>query len=115
MNLDGSVYPDLDHPPNSLNDEAERADYLLRICAAWDYGIVPVEDTIALMKNWAPSFFDRHRLVHSPAYHALRWCLGLAPLPLDGFVEGSEVLLVEPDYLLQDRREGRSDPCEALV
>ena len=39
--LDHSVYPDMDEPPAVLETDEAKADYVHRICAAWDYGVIP--------------------------------------------------------------------------
>ena len=49
--LDTSVYPDLDGTPDSLETDESRADYVARIRGAWDYGIIPTEETFALFAS----------------------------------------------------------------
>ena len=49
MNLDHSVYPDLDSPPEDLITAEDRADYVQRVCSHWDYGLVPEPDTVAVL------------------------------------------------------------------
>lgn len=34
MHIDGSVYPDVESPPRSLDSPEARADYVHRICSA---------------------------------------------------------------------------------
>ena len=77
--IDGSVYPDLDEPPTELRHPAEMADYVHRVCAAWDFGIVPDRETFALFRSWS-SVFDRYLLPASPAYHAFRSWFGWPPV-----------------------------------
>ena len=38
--LDGALYPDTDIP-DALNTLAERVDFLARLCAAWDFSLLP--------------------------------------------------------------------------
>lgn len=100
--IDHSVYPDLDVPPQRLATPEERADYVHRICAAWDFGIVPERETFALFRAWR-EVFDRFPLPHSPAYHAFRsWF---------GWPRAQKGTLLETTAERLDRREGRSDPC----
>ena len=40
MTIDGSLYPDQE-PPRELRALGDRIDYLHRLCAAWDFGILP--------------------------------------------------------------------------
>ena len=57
--LDLTVYPDLDSPPTELVEPGERADYVHRICSAWDFGIVPERRTFDLFRGWRTTF-DRY-------------------------------------------------------
>ena len=97
--LDGALYPDIDIP-DSLESLSERVDFLARLCAAWDFGILPTADTIAeiRMENWIPAV-EACRLLTSPAYHLLRRWHGLSPLP----------------YLGQEIAIIRDDPCLVQV
>ena len=97
--LDGTLYPDVDIP-NALTSLHERVDFLARLCAAWDFGLLPNADTIAEIRreNWAPAV-DACRLLTSPAYHLLRRWHGLPPLA----------------YLGQQLAIIRDDPCLAQV
>jgi hypothetical protein len=83
--LDGSLYPDLEFPPASLVTLPERVDFLSRLCASWDFGVLPTAETIAEIRKpvWAP-VVDACRLLTSPAYHLLRRWHGLSPLPYLG-------------------------------
>jgi hypothetical protein len=104
MKLDHSVYPDLDQPPIESNDLAtieDRADYVQRVCAQWDYGIVPEPATFQLLEQWR-EVFDRFQLSHSAAYHTMRFRFGWEPVPGRTLRAG---------YELDDLREGRTDPC----
>ncbi|MEW5941416.1 MAG: hypothetical protein AB1750_17260 [Chloroflexota bacterium] len=93
--LDGSLYPDVD-VPESLDTLADRVDFLVRLCAAWDFGILPNADTITEIRrdNWKPAV-DACRLLTSPAYHLLRRWHRLSSLP----------------YLGQQIASIRDDPC----
>ena len=69
--LDTSVYPDLDPSEllERLDTEEQKADYVERICSAWDFDIYPEPETFALLREWKP-IFDRcplARLPHVPA------------------------------------------------
>ena len=106
VDLDHSVYPDIE-PPSDLGTAEEKADYMERVCAAFDYGVAPEEYTLDLLSTWK-DIFDRFPYQGSPAYHALRAFFGWEPtdrLPYFG----------TPYYLELDRREEREDPCESLV
>lgn len=105
MQLDHSVYPDLDSPPEQLAAPADRADYLHRICCQWDYGLVPEPRTFALLRAWK-DVFDAFPVRHSAAYHAFRWLFGWEP------VEGR---VLRATYQLYDLREERADPCENWI
>ena len=97
--LDGALYPDIDIP-DSLESLPERVDFLARLCAAWDFGILPTAVTIAeiRMENWIPAV-EACRLLTSPAYHLIRRWHGLSPLP----------------YLGQEIAIIRDDPCLVQV
>ena len=70
--IDGSLYPDM-ATPSELDTLAERVDFLARLCAAWDFGILPDAGVIAEIRgaNWKDAV-DACRLLTSPAYHLLR-------------------------------------------
>ena len=97
--LDGSLYPDMDIP-ESLNTLADRVDFLVRLCAAWDFGVLPNANTIAEIRreDWQPAV-EACRLLTSPAYHLLRRWHHLPSLP----------------YLGQQIAFIRDDPCLAQV
>lgn len=105
MNLDHSVYPDLDDPPTELTTDEAKADYVHRICSHWDYGIVPDPETFELFRQWKP-IFDRFPIAHSPAYHTFRAWFGWEPVP---------ARLMRATYELHDLNEGRTDPCKDWV
>jgi hypothetical protein len=103
MELDASVYPDSD-PPTRLRSLEEKADYLQRICGAFDHGLVPEKATIELFSDWK-EVFDRFPLNASPGYHALRAYFGWEPVERLPY-------LGDPAYVKLDRIEGREDDCE---
>lgn len=107
MHIDGSVYPDVDVPPRSLDSPEARADYVHRICSAWDYGVPPMPETVALFTGWK-DVFDAFPIVTSPAYHALRLWFRWEPVSIP-----AGLLAAAPRYIDYDRQEGRrEDPCE---
>lgn len=97
--IDGSLYPDID-PPQVLDSLSARVDFLSRLCAAWDYGLLPDVDVIAEIQQpkWREAV-DACRLLTSPAYHLLRRWHSLAQLP----------------YLGQELAYIRDDPSLAFV
>ncbi len=107
MNLDHSVYPDLAEPPLELTTPEDMADYVHRICSAFDFGIFPERDDWTLFADWK-DVFDRFPLPDSPGYHTFRSRYRWEPAP-----HGSHGLI--PDWKAQDMREGRHDPCEDMV
>ena len=70
--LDGALYPD-ETPPDALPTLADRVDFLARLCAAWDFGVLPEMATIAEVRksDWRTAV-DACRLLTSPTYHLLR-------------------------------------------
>ena len=54
--LDGTLYPDTDIP-DTLDTLAARVDFLARLCAAWDFGLLPDAGTIEeiLREEWRPA------------------------------------------------------------
>jgi hypothetical protein len=103
VHIDASVYPDVT-PPSAFSNDYERADYVQRICAAWDFGIVPDDQTFELFQGWR-SVFDEFPLIHSPAYATFRAWFGWP------HVAGS---VLRADYERLDRAEGRTDPCAMM-
>jgi hypothetical protein len=105
--IDTSVYPDLDAPPAELVTAEAKADYLARICGAWDFGILPEADTFAMLRAWR-EIFDRFPLLHSAAYAAFRAIYGWPAMP------GGSVL--EADYETIDARwDHGEDPCVSMI
>ena len=82
--IDGSLYPDT-NVPEQLNSLDERVDFLARLCAAWDFGLLPSTETVdeVLKPSWR-SAVDACQLLTSPAYHLLRDWHGLPPAPYLG-------------------------------
>lgn len=110
QHIDHSVYPDLDEPPDELSDDFARADYLHRICTAWDFGIMPDRETFDLFASWK-DIFDRFPVITSPAYHAFRAGFRWDPLPWPPGIRPPT-----PQWEHQDRIEGRDeDPCENMI
>jgi hypothetical protein len=97
--LDGSLYPDTD-VPETLETLAERVDFLARLCAAWDFGLLPRQETVTEIRKpeWTPAV-EACRLLTSPAYHLLRRWHRLPPLP----------------YLGEQIAAIRDDPCLAQI
>jgi hypothetical protein len=97
--LDGALYPD-GNVPDELNSFSERVDFLARLCAAWDFGLLPKTDTITEVRKekWRPEV-EACRLLTSPSYHLLRRWHGLSPLA----------------YLGQQVAIIRDDPCLSRV
>jgi len=82
--IDGTLYPDTD-PPAALESLADRVDFLARLCAAWDFGLLPGPGAVAEIRRaeWREAV-DACRLLTSPAYHLLRSWHDLPPLPYLG-------------------------------
>lgn len=97
--LDGALYPDSE-VPGALDTLAGQVDFLARLCAAWDFGVLPDTGTIEeiLHAEWRPAV-EACRLLTSPAYHLLRRWHDLSPLPW----LGQQIALI------------RDDPCLAQV
>jgi len=82
--IDGALYPDTETPEVFVS-VAERVDFLVRLCGAWDFGRLPDRETIEEIRkaDWSESV-DEARLLTSPTYHLLRTWHGLEPLPYLG-------------------------------
>lgn len=110
MHIDHSVYPDLEIPPTDLPDDFAKADYLHRICSAWDFGVVPDRATFELLRGWK-TVFDRFPVVCSSAYHAFRATFGWETMPWPAGVHAPTLRWERLDQI-----EGRSaDPCEQFI
>ena len=106
MIIDRSVYPDVE-PPATLQSLADRADYMQRICAAFDFGVFPEETDWVTFAGWR-DVFDCFPLPDSPGYHAFRHWYGWDPVRV-------ERRLGIPAWKVADLHEGRSDSCEEMV
>jgi hypothetical protein len=97
--IDAGLYPDRE-PPDTLENLEEKVDFLARLCAAWDFGVLPEEQAAAEIRRapWRPAV-DACRLLTSPSYHLLRRWHGLPGLP----------------YLGQSLAYIREDPSLAFV
>jgi len=82
--IDGALYPERE-PPVMLRGLADRVDFLARLCAAWDFGLLPNPDVVAEIRrpDWRDAV-EACRLLTSPVYHLLRSWHGLPPLPYLG-------------------------------
>lgn len=82
--LDGTLYPETE-PPSGLTDVLDRADFLARLCAAWDFGVLPYPETVVeICKSGWRDAVEKCRLLTSPSYHLLRDWHRLPPLPYLG-------------------------------
>ena len=82
--IDGSLYPDQE-VPDRLEDLGECIDFIARFCSAWDFGVLPLPETLdeVLKENWKEAV-EETRLLTSCAYHLLREWHGLETLPYSG-------------------------------
>ena len=82
--VDGTLYPDRE-PPSDLRTLSERVDFVTRLCAAWDFGLLPHSETILQVrrKDWRKAV-DCCRLLTSHTYHLLRKWHNLESLPYLG-------------------------------
>ncbi len=82
--IDGTLYPDVE-VPTELDTLADRIDFLVRLCSAWDFGILPRQATVVEIRRpqWTEAV-DACRLLTSPAYHLLRRWHHLPDLPYLG-------------------------------
>lgn len=82
--IDGALYPDTD-VPSELDTLADRVDFMARLCAAWDFGLLPDAQTVTEIRRpeWREAV-DGCRLLTSPAYHLVRSWHGLPVLPYLG-------------------------------
>jgi hypothetical protein len=82
--IDGSLYPDTEIP-ETLGSLAERVDFLVRLCGAWDFGLLPERETVEEVRkpDWNEAV-NGAQLLTSPTYHLLRAWHGLQPLPYLG-------------------------------
>lgn len=102
--IDASLYPDCE-PPVTLADEGDAADYLMRVCGAYDFGMPPSLEVVATLRTMR-GVFDRYPLSSSMAYHALRRWFGWPELPHVGRPQNAAT---QRDFL-----EGRG-PDDTLI
>ena len=78
--IDGSLYPDTDIPEEIITLSG-RVEFLARLCAAWDYGILPEMETVREIRlpEWREAV-DACQMLTSPCYHLLRSWHGLSQL-----------------------------------
>lgn len=82
--IDGALYPDT-AVPEELESLEDRVDFLARLCAAWDFGLLPERETIEEIRrpDWHEAV-DATRLLTSPTYHLVREWHGLTSVPYLG-------------------------------
>ncbi len=82
--IDGSLYPDIE-PPSEIDSFGDQIDFLARLCAAWDFGILPEPETLTEIckPTWRVAV-DQCQLLTSPTYHLLRTWHGLPLVPYLG-------------------------------
>jgi hypothetical protein len=80
--IDGFLYPDT-AVPGQLERLADRVDFLARLCAAWDFGILPDRQTVEAIRTteWQEAV-ESCLLLTSPSYHLLRQWHNLPPNPI---------------------------------
>jgi hypothetical protein len=89
----------------SLDTAEARADFVHRICGAWDYGVVPTRETFEMLSGWR-EVFERFPIRDSPAFHA--FCERF------GWPHGHG-RITRARYEVLDAREGRTDPFAGTV
>ena len=110
MHIDHSLYPEFDCPPDVLESDGDKADYVHRVCTAWDLGIHPDPETFELLRQWK-DIFDRFPVLTSPGYHAMRAWFGWEALQWP-----KDIPPPTPQWVHLDRLEGRDkDPCEEMI
>jgi hypothetical protein len=110
MYIDQTVYPDLSEPPTALISTQDKAEYVHRVCTAWDHHVHPEPATFHLFSTWK-EVFDQYPVLTSPGYHAFRAWFGWEPIavPVD-------LPPPTPLYVHLDRLEDRpADPCERMI
>jgi hypothetical protein len=82
--IDGALYPDID-PPSELTTLDDRVDFLARLCASWDFGVLPEPETLTeICKPEWQDAVEACQLLTSPTYHLLRSWHDLSTLPYLG-------------------------------
>lgn len=84
--IDGSLYPD-EAAPETLEGLPARIDFLARLCASRDFGVLPDWETLEEIRrpSWREAV-DRTALLTSPVYHLLRRWHRLPPAPFLGSI-----------------------------
>ncbi len=54
--IDHSVFPDCEDAPSTLETDEAKADYVHRVCSAWDFHILPEPETFGLFAQWKDVF-----------------------------------------------------------
>jgi hypothetical protein len=82
--LDGSLYPDIE-TPSTLDSIEGRVDFLVRLCGAWDFGILPNQETVVEIRtpDWREAV-DSAQFLTSSSYHLVRSWHGLPSVPYLG-------------------------------
>ncbi|MEA2689084.1 MAG: hypothetical protein QOD51_1691 [Candidatus Eremiobacteraeota bacterium] len=104
--IDHSAYPDTEHG-DDFEDDYDRADYVHRICTAWDFGVPPEAYTVELFRGWR-DVFDRFPIASSPAFHAFRATFRWPAVPPAPCFSTAQ-------WEILDALEGRDDPCRDSV
>ncbi len=57
--IDGALYPDVE-PPTELKTLGSRVDFLARLCAAADFGLLPLPETVEEIRrpSWRAAVED---------------------------------------------------------
>ncbi len=97
--IDLTLYPDED-PPGEITSIPDRVDFLRRVCAAWDFGILPCAETVQELKRpeWRGAVETCH-FYGSVAFHVVRGWHALPRAPFLG----------QPKAAILD------DPCLKLI
>lgn len=84
--FDESLYPD-DPQPRIPQTHGERIDFIGRLCGVWDFGVLPLKETIDEVRHtrWRQAV-EECRLLSSISYHLLREWHGLQPVPYLGSI-----------------------------
>jgi len=104
--IDGTVYPDARHG-NAFEDDYDRADYLDRVCAAWDFGVPPDPRTVRLFRHWR-RVFDRFPVSASASYHTFRSFFQWPAVAMEAPMSKAHLEIL-------DDLEGRVDPVRDRV
>jgi hypothetical protein len=85
--IDDTLYPDTPAPAR-IQSTADRIDFIPRLCAAWDFGVLPDSETVPEVSRpaWREAV-DLCQLLTSPTYHLLRRWHSLPPRPFLGSID----------------------------